>query len=258
MPAPRILIVGEDAIICHLLGNLLGNKGYELAGSVRTGEEAVTKSAEVNPDLIIMDVRLAGGMNGVEASHYIFELFHYPILFVTACGDEKLIDSIKYSQPYGIIFRPFTPAKITSNIALALFHHSTVRKMIPAEYPIGDPGQIMGLSTALILTDMRGRIIFVNPAAVKYIDVPLGKILFRHWRDVMMFINGSTSKQIQDPFAESARDRISVSYGDTAMVTTTSKRRGVRINVRPVLDSLGQALATLMVVQDSGAKPLAV
>jgi len=73
MPStPRILIVDDDSVITHLISLMLQNKGYNIVGKVTSVEEAVVKSADLNPDLIIMDIRLSGAMNGIVAAYTIF------------------------------------------------------------------------------------------------------------------------------------------------------------------------------------------
>ena len=82
-PSPRILIVDNDAIITHLVSTMLQKKGYTIAGMVNTGGEALIKTAELGPDLVIMDANLPGSLDGVDAAHYIFQLFHVPVVIVT-------------------------------------------------------------------------------------------------------------------------------------------------------------------------------
>jgi CheY-like chemotaxis protein len=234
---------------------MLQKRGYTIAGIVTTGEEAIGKSAELNPDLVIMDIGLAGKMDGLEAGHYIFQLFHYPIIFVTGCSDEKRLAEAKYSQPYGIVFKPFTPIEIGTNIDLALYNHAH-RPKATTLYPAGEPAKIMEMPDGVIITDKRGRIIFVNPNATWFIDMPQSQILLKHWREVMMFINDKTDEQLKDPVAESASHMTGVIYDtNTAMVTTTSKRRKVKVSTRPLLDSRGQFLAVLVSLREKTPKP---
>ena len=63
-PSPRILIVDNDAIITHLVSTMLQKKGYTIAGMVNTGGEALIKTAELGPDLVIMDANLPGSWTG--------------------------------------------------------------------------------------------------------------------------------------------------------------------------------------------------
>ncbi|MDD4136930.1 MAG: response regulator [Methanoregula sp.] len=252
---PRILIVDDDPIIPRLLSTMLQRKGYSIAGVVSTGEEAIIKSAELSPDLVIMDVNLSGSMNGMDAAHYIFQLFSCPILFITDVSEEEGLERVKYSQPYGIIFKPFTAIEISTNVDLALYNHNN-RPRSPEQYPAGDPKKIMELLEAVLIMDKRGRIIFFNTYAGWFIDIPAEQIMMKHWRDVLMLINDTTGEQLIDPVAEATNQMAGVTYDtNTAAVTITSKRRKVRVSVRPVLDSRGKFLAVLMSIKEKTPKP---
>jgi len=251
---PRILIVDDDAIIVHVLSTMLQKKGYLVAGTATTGADAIMNAAELMPDMILMDINLVGTMDGMDAAHYIFQLFHFPIIFVTGISDEKRLERIRVSQPYGIIFKPFTYLDISMNVDLALHNHSA-RPRGTAEFPAGDPKKLMEMHEALLLLDRNGRIIFFNPFAAWLIDLPAGQILNRHWRDVLMLINDSTDEQLKDPVADAVTHGAGVYYDtNTAMVTTTCKRRNVKVAARPVLDSRGKLLTVQMSLKEKAPK----
>ncbi|MCK9579929.1 MAG: response regulator [Methanoregula sp.] len=247
---PRILIVDDDPIIPRLLSKMLNEKGYVIAGIVTSGEEAVVKSAEMKPDLVIIDINLSGKMDSIDAAHFIFQLFHCPIIFITGDSEEGKLDRLKYSRPYGIIFKPFTALEITTCVDLAIHNH-TRRVGNPDRFPAGDPKKIMDALEAYIITDKRGRIIFFNTYAGWFIDLPPSKILMKHWRDVLMFINEVTGEPIKDPVTEAANQMAGVVYkSNTAAVTTTSKRRKVTVAVRPVKDDHDNLIAVLMTIKE--------
>jgi len=250
----RILIVDDDPIITKLISIMLQKKGYNIVGVVASGEEAILKAAELNPDLIIMDVSLAGQMDGLDAAHYIFQLFHYPIIFITAMSEEELFERAKYSQPYGIIFKPFTMVEISTNVDLALYNHSNRCKTIE-RYPAGDPKKIMDALEAIIITDKRGRIIFFNPYAAWFIDLPPEQILMKHWRSVLMIITDQKDEEVKDPVDEAARQMAGVVYdSNVSVVTTTSKRRKVSLAVRPVKDDHEKLLAVTISIKEKAPK----
>jgi CheY-like chemotaxis protein len=251
---PRILIVDDDTIITHLLSTMLQKKGYAIAGVVATGEEAVIKSAELEPDLVIMDVNLSGAMDGMDAAHYIFQLFHYPIVFITGISEEERLERIKYSRPYGIVFKPFTAIEISTSVDLAIYNHAN-RPKGADQFPAGDPKKMMDMLEAVILTDKLGRIIFCNTYASWFIDLPQEQVLMKHWRDVLMLINDQTDEQLKDPVEEAARNMTgAILDANTAVVTTTCKRRKARVTVRPVKDDHDRFLAVLMSIKEKSPK----
>jgi CheY-like chemotaxis protein len=253
--SPRILIVDDDAIIAHVLSTMLQKRGYVIAGTASSGAEAIMKAAELMPDMVLMDVNLSGTMDGMDAAHYIFQLFHCPIIFITGVSDEKQLERVKFSQPYGIIFKPFTAIEISTNVDLAIYNHAN-RPKGPERYPAGDPKKLMEMLEAILILDKRGRIIFFNPYAAWLIDITAGQMMMKHWRDVMMLINDNTEEQLKDPVTDAANQMAGIVYdANTAMVTTTSKRRKVKVSVHPVLDTRGKLLAVFMSIKEKLPKP---
>ncbi|HII97873.1 MAG TPA: hypothetical protein HA272_01085, partial [Methanoregula sp.] len=178
----------------------------------------------------------------------------YPIIFITGISDEEQLDRVKCSQPYGIIFKPFTAIEISTSVKLALYNHSN-RKKLPGDYPLGDPRKMMDAHEAVILLDKRGRIIFLNTFATWFVDIPLKEALMRHWRDVLMLINDQTNEEQKDPVAEAIQQLAGIVYdSNTAMVTTTSKRRKVSVAVRPVMDDHNKLFAVLMSIKEKATK----
>lgn len=254
-PNPRILIVDDDPIIPQILTLMLQKRGYTVAGVLTSGEEAVLKAPGMSPDLVIMDIGLAGTMDGIDAAYYLFHLFHYPILFITGMTEEKGLERAKLSQPYGIIFKPFTEIEIATNVELALSNHMNRPK--PDElYPAGEPKKIMGAPEGLIIMDRIGRIIWFNDNAAWYIDLPADQILMKRWRDVLMLVNERTNEELKDPVAEAVAQQNGVIYdAGTAIVTTTSKQRKVRAAIRPLVDAKGKVFSVLMSLKEKTPKP---
>ncbi len=215
---------------------MLEKKGYSIVGKIASGEESIIKAAELEPDLILMDINLAGVMDGITAARFIFQLFQYPIVFLTAHCDDQLLERAKNAQPLGYILKPFTDSELTSNVELALYNHA-IRKKFLDMYPVGEPKKIMAVLDPVLITDTRGRIIFYNPYAIRFLDLPEDQVLMQHWRDVMMIINDQTSEEVEDPVPEVVRQMLVVTHEfNTAVVTKSGKGRKVSVIIRPVKD----------------------
>ncbi|MCK9579676.1 MAG: response regulator [Methanoregula sp.] len=255
-PIPRILIVEDDEIISNLITTLLEKKGYTVVGKISSGEQAVIKAAELEPDLILMDIHLAGAMDGVTAARYIFQLFHYPIVFLTALCDDGLLERAKHAQPLGYILKPFTDKDLSSNVELALYNHTIRKKYLPA-YPVGEPGNIMALPEVIIIMDTRGRIIFCNPYTPRFLDLPETEILMHHWRDTLMLINEMTGKQLADPVPVVVRQMLVVTHDlNTAVVTRSDKTKHVSAVIRPVKDDQNELIAVFMHIKEKTSDPV--
>jgi two-component system, response regulator PdtaR len=247
---PRILIVEDDEIICNLITTMLERKGYSVIGKISSGEESIHKAAELEPDLVLMDITLSGKMDGIASARFIFQLFQIPIVFLTAQCDDTLLERAKAAQPLGYILKPFTDKELMSNIELALYNHN-IRKKYLDTYPVGDPKKIIAILDLIFVLDPRGRVVFFNPYAVRLLDLSENEILMHHWRETMMLINEPTGEEIPDPVAEVVRQMLVVTYEfNTALVTRGSKSRKVGVTIRPVKDDKNELLGIFMHVKE--------
>lgn len=249
-PIPRIFIVEDDEIISNLITTMLERKGYSVVGKVGSGEEAIRLVAELEPDLVIMDINLSGQIDGIVTARYIFQLFHYPIIFLTGMYDESLLERAKGAQPLGYILKPFTDKDLGSNVELALYNHAFRKKFLDA-YPIGVPKKIIMAMDAIIVLDLKGRIVFSNPYTARILDLPENQILMRHWREVMMLVNDQTGEEIKDPVPEVVKQMLVVTNEfNTAVVTRSNKSRKVSVIVRPIKDDHNELLGLLMLIKE--------
>ena len=130
------------------------------------------------------------------------------------------------------------------------YNHS-IRKKFLADYPIGEPNKIMGANEIIIVLDTKGRIIFFNPYAAWFIGLSESEIIMKYWRDVLMFLNDQTGEELKDPVNEVVQQSAVVRYdSNTAVVTTTCKRRKAGISVQPIMDNRGSLFALLMKIME--------
>jgi light-regulated signal transduction histidine kinase (bacteriophytochrome) len=116
---PQILVVEDEAIVAESIASKLGKIGYQVAGPVSTGEDAVRVAGEVRPDVILMDIHLAGTIDGIEAAGEITEKFHIPVIFLTAYADDKTLERAKEVKPFGYIIKPFRERDLDATIRMA-------------------------------------------------------------------------------------------------------------------------------------------
>jgi DNA-binding response OmpR family regulator len=245
-PIPRILIVEDDEIISNLIAIMLEKKGYGITGRLISGEDAIIKAAELQPDLVIMDINLCGLLDGVEAAKYIFQLFQIPIIFLTGLFDETLVERAKSSQPYGYIMKPFSDKELTANVELALFNHNIRKKFFDA-YPVSSPKKLLEAMEAAIITDTKGRIVFYNPYSTRLLDLPANKMQMSPLRDIVTFINDQTGEPFEDLVPEVVRQMLVVSHEfNTELVTKSGKHRKVSVTARPVKDNHNGLLAVFV------------
>jgi CheY-like chemotaxis protein len=101
--------------------------GYAVLAVVASGEEAIREAAKTRPDLVVMDIRLRGSINGVEAAQTISR-FGIPVIYLTALGDKKTVQrALEVSGAYGYASKPFDDTELQATIETALHRHQTER-----------------------------------------------------------------------------------------------------------------------------------
>jgi two-component system, response regulator PdtaR len=122
---PKILIVDDDAALQMELEESLLFLNYEVVGVACSGEDAVEMVESADPDLILMDIMMPGGMDGITAAQAIKSKSDAGIMFVTGFGESDYIDRAKALDPLGYILKPFHEMEIQAAIEIAL-HKRTV------------------------------------------------------------------------------------------------------------------------------------
>jgi CheY-like chemotaxis protein len=115
----KLLIVEDEILTADYLHYLLTELGYEVCGHAATAAAAVNLAGERRPDLVLMDVNLGRGGDGIEAAENIVKQFGIRSLFVTAYGDRVTLQRAEAAQPAGILFKPFDKARLGSALAAA-------------------------------------------------------------------------------------------------------------------------------------------
>jgi len=117
---PKILIVEDENIIAMDIIHILRGFGYNVCGVVSTGEESIDKAFLFHPDLILMDIRLRGTMDGVCAARAIQAQMNIPVIYLTAFGDDHTLSRVDKTKPFGYINKPFEKRELRFTIENAL------------------------------------------------------------------------------------------------------------------------------------------
>jgi two-component system, cell cycle response regulator len=119
----RILVVEDELIVSADLCILLEELGYETVGTATTSEEALAVASAVTPDLILMDIRLAGAMDGIETAACVRESLDVPVIFLTANTDSSTVDRALETGPGGYVSKPFNARTLFATIELTMRRH---------------------------------------------------------------------------------------------------------------------------------------
>lgn len=115
----KILIVEDELIIALLIERMVTSLGHEVVDKVTTGEKAVTAALQQNPDLILMDIRLQGKMDGIEAMSEIRQKANIPVIYITGNTDQMYRKRIEKTDYLAFLTKPISMGKLSQSFGLA-------------------------------------------------------------------------------------------------------------------------------------------
>ena len=120
MEKKQILVVEDESVTALDIQRTLQDMGYDVPCTVASGEDAIQKAQENKPDLVLMDIVLAGKMSGLEAAEQIRSRFNIPVVYVSASIDEEMLEKIKKNGQFDLILKPFEEEQLKETIKSAI------------------------------------------------------------------------------------------------------------------------------------------
>ena len=159
----QVLVVEDDGIIALDVESQLKSIGYSVSALASSAEEALAKAAETQPDLVLMDIRLKGELDGIAAAEQIRRRYGIPVVYLTAHADDETLSRAKRTEPAGYVLKPVDTRELHASIELALYKHAMERKLRQAERWLA--ATLKSIGEAVVATDEEGRVVFINPVA---------------------------------------------------------------------------------------------
>ena len=164
--AYNILIVEDEGLIGLDIAHRLEALGHTVAATVGTVDEALQQAEGV--DIVLMDIRLDGPGDGIDAARRIRERFQLPVVFLTAHADRSTLERAKVAEPYGYLVKPVASASLQTTIEIAIHKHQMERRLEESEAWFR--ASLGSVADAVIVCDPQGNVRTLNPAAEKLLD----------------------------------------------------------------------------------------
>jgi PAS domain S-box-containing protein len=129
----QIMVVEDEAIVALDIRTCLLSLGYAVPAVAASGEEAIQKATDTRPDLVLMDIKLKGEMDGVAAAHHLRDRFNLPVVYLTAHADEPTVQRAKVTEAFGYLLKPFDKKELQTAIEVALYKHQAEQRLRQSE-----------------------------------------------------------------------------------------------------------------------------
>ncbi len=163
MSSARVLVVEDESVTAMDIEERLQRLGYSVLAVVSSGEEAIRKVEETHPDLVLMDIKLSGDTDGVQAAQDVQSRLGVPIVYLTAFSDNATWDRVKSTEPFGYLVKPVKDRDLETSIEIALRRREAEKRLLDRERWIGQFADCSGI--AMMTFDQNGLVTFMNSAA---------------------------------------------------------------------------------------------
>ena len=163
MQVNNIMIVEDEEIVAADIRMSVEKRGHSVCAMASSGAEAIEKAGLFRPDLILMDIILKGSMTGIEAATQIKDLYKIPVIYLTAFGEDDIMQQAKMAEPYGYVLKPFQDRELHIAIEIALYKKQAEARIQKMERWLANVLKSVG--DAVITSDNEGRITYMNVVA---------------------------------------------------------------------------------------------
>ena len=251
--ADRILIVEDERITAEDLEEVLKDLGYQVSAVVSSGEEAIREAERNRPDLVLMDIRIKGEMDGTEAARLLRERFDVPVVYLTAHADRDTLDRAKQSRPLGYIVKPFHEAELHASVEMALYKHWHDRRSHSREQHMTD---VLGaLSLGIASVDQGGAIRMMNHAAENLTGWTMEEAAGAPVRQVFRLADAATGRDLELPLEQALEQRSVVEIRDRVLLTKEGAQKLVSGNIAPLRGADGGPGGGVIMFEAGAAEP---
>jgi PAS domain S-box-containing protein len=252
MAKGRIMVVEDEGVVALQIRESLQSLGYEVPLVALTGEEAVARLLETEPDLVLMDIQLKGALSGIDTAQRIRKRLDVPIVYLTAFSDAETLVQAQLTEPYGYILKPFEEKGLHAIIQMSLLKHSRAHSFRESGWWMSAVAASM--VEAVLICDPKGYVKFVNPST----EVLLGRrqpdVLEKRLSDLVQLIDAETRAPLPFPVTEPLLEGKSTMRGNCRLVTGEGRELPVEFSASPLRSPEGTLFGILFVFRETAER----
>ncbi|MBE8996852.1 response regulator [Nostoc sp. LEGE 12447] len=244
----RILVVEDEYILAINLQESLESLGYTVLGIADSAEEAIEKATESRPNLILMDIRLRGEMDGIQASEQIWRNLQIPVIYLTGHSDRSTVERATLTSPFGYILKPIKEQELYVAIQTALNRYDREQFLSSV---------LRGMGDGVIVVDPELRVKYLNQAGEALTGWRWDEAKGRMLTEVFRLIDEQTQIPVQNPIITALQQETTIYLGSEILLIT---REGTTIPVAdsatPLRDNSGIITGAVLVFRDDTQRRL--
>ncbi len=266
-PQTRVFIVEDEALIAMEVQDRLISLGYSVCGLASRGEQALDAITQRPPDVVLMDVRLAGTLSGIDTAELLRQRLDVPVIFLSAYSDAELLRRAGEVLPFGYLVKPFEERELHATIQMAIYKHRMERALREAYARLDEKVQertaelaqsradlavtLDSIGDAVLATDAGGRITRMNPAAEQLTGWSLREAVGLPIEQVFLIINEQTREPAAIPVEAVLRTgQRQMLANHTALITRSGAQISIADSAAPIRNAAGEIVGVVLVFRD--------
>jgi hypothetical protein len=245
----KILVVEDERIIALNVRESLESLGYIVPAIVASGEKAVEKALALRPDLVLMDIRLKGNIDGIQAAEQIWESLSIPVIYVTGHSDKSTLERAKITAPFGYILKPVKEQELYVAIETALQRYEREQLLRAI---------LKGMGDGVILVNTQSRVQFLNQVAESLTGWRREEARDRELTEVFNIVDEQTQQPVNNPVTAALQHDTTV-YLEDRVLLISKKGKAIPIgdSAAPIKDNKGVITGVVLVFRDITQRRLA-
>ena len=248
MAKAKILVVEDESIVAKDIEKRLKSLGYAVPAVVSSGEEAIKKTAQTHPDLVLMDIKIKGDVDGVEAATQIRARFNIPVVYLTAYSDEKTLERAKITEPLGYILKPFEERELHTAIEIALYKHKMEKKLKECQQWLTTT--LKSIGDAVIATDTKGLVTFINRVASALTGWKQKAAFGKNLTEVFNIIDEETRPLTESLVTKVLREGVFVALENHTLIAKDGTETPIDVSSAPIRDEEENITGVVLVFRD--------
>jgi len=245
----NILIVEDESIIAIDLQTRLISSGYNVIDIVSTEKDVFAVVDKKSTDLILLDIMLKDGNDGVVIAKKIRAEYNIPVIFISAYADKKTLARAKLAEPYGYILKPFEVRELHSTIEVALHKHSIEKKLEENEQWLFTT--LRSIGDAVITTDVKGKITFANKIAEELSGLSEKQLIGKNISRTLKLINEETREEVPNPVLHVLKTKSSFNLqSKVSLIAQSGNEIPIDDSAAPIINEKGKITGVVLVFRN--------
>jgi len=254
-PLLRVMVVEDERVVARDLKACLEGLGYVVPALVTSGEAAIKQAAALRPDLILMDIRLEGTMDGIEAALQIWDSLQIPVIYTTGYSDQATVERSLASTFFGYILKPVKERDLYLALQIAWQRQREREVSQQAREALVTQARaspiLAALGDGVLVCDTLGRVTFLNPVAEALTGWTLADAEGQHITDVFALVDIQTQAPLPSPMTVVLQTEQTAYLVDPVLlVRRDGQRLPVADSAAPLHDANGNLSGVVIVFRD--------